>query len=150
MAEIDVARWCRGETSTQGRHQKSQDGSQMPTRIVNDNNFPSLLKSGIVFVDWWAPWCGPCRIFGPIFERAADDNPEVVFAKVNAEEHPDLAVSFGIRAIPTLMIFRDGIMVFSQAGAVGEETLQVLADRVKDLDMEQVRAKLAAHAKMQN
>jgi thioredoxin 1 len=73
-----------------------------------------------------------------------------VFAKVNAEEHPDLAVSFGIRAIPTLMIFRDGIMVFSQAGAVGEETLQVLADRVKDLDMEQVRAKLAAHAKMQN
>jgi thioredoxin 1 len=122
----------------------------MPTRIVNDNSFPSLLKSGIVFVDWWAPWCGPCRVFGPIFEKAADHNPEVVFAKVNAEEHPDLAVSFGIRAIPTLMIFRDGIMVFSQAGAVGEETLQVLADRVKDLDMEQVRAKLAAHAKMQN
>ena len=122
----------------------------MPTRIVNDNNFPSLLKSGIVFVDWWTPWCGPCRIFGPIFEKAADDNPEVLFAKVNAEEHSDLAVSFGIRAIPTLMIFRDGIMVFSQAGAVGEETLQVLADRVKDLDMEQVRTKLAAHAKMQN
>jgi thioredoxin len=81
----------------------------MATRIVNDNNFPSLLKSGIVFVDWWAPWCAPCRIFGPIFERVADHNPEVVFAKVNAEEHPDLAVSFGIRAIPTIMIFRDGI-----------------------------------------
>ena len=88
----------------------------MPTQTVNDENFPSLLKRGIVFVDWWAPWCGPCRVFGPIFDRVADQNPEVVFAKVNAEEHPDLAVSFGIRAIPTLMIFRDGILVFAQAG----------------------------------
>ena len=122
----------------------------MPMRNVNDEDFPALLKSGIVFVDWWAPWCGPCRVFGPIFERVADKNPGVVFAKVNAEEYPDLAVSFGIRAIPTLMKFREGILVFSQAGAMPEEVLHALAGRVRDLDMEQVRAKLAAHARMEN
>jgi thioredoxin len=122
----------------------------MRTRTVNDEDLADLLKSGIVFVDWWAPWCAPCRVFGPIFDKVADQNPEVVFAKVNAEEHPDLAVSFGIRAIPTLTIFRDGILVFAQAGAVPERVLNTLADRVKDLDMDLVRAKLAAHAKMQN
>jgi thioredoxin len=122
----------------------------MPTQTLNDENLAALLKSGIVFVDWWAPWCGPCRVFEPIFERVAERNPEAVFAKVNAEEHPDLAVSFGIRAIPTLMVFRDGILVFSQAGALPEETLQTLAARVKDLDMDRVRAEVAARAKMQN
>jgi thioredoxin len=122
----------------------------MRTRTVNNENLADLLKSGIVFVDWWAPWCAPCRVFGPIFDKVADQNPEVVFAKVNAEEHPDLAVSFGIRAIPTLTIFRDGILVFAQAGAVPERVLSTLAERVKDLDMDLVRAKLAAHAKMQN
>jgi len=122
----------------------------MPTQTANEENLASVLRSGIVFVDWWAPWCGPCRVFGPIFDRVAEQNPEVVFAKVNAEEHPDLAVSFGIRAIPTLMIFRDGILVFVQAEAVPEEALQALASRVKDLDMDKVRAKLAEHAQMQN
>jgi thioredoxin 1 len=122
----------------------------MPTQTVNDENMAALLKRGIVFVDWWAPWCGPCRTFGPIFEKVAERNPEVVFAKVNAEEHPDLAMSFGIRAIPTLMVFRDGILVFAQVGAIPEEALQALAGRVKDLDMDRVRAQVAAHAKMQN
>ncbi|MGB8299201.1 MAG: thioredoxin family protein [Polyangia bacterium] len=122
----------------------------MPMQNVNEQDFPALLKNGIVFVDWWAPWCGPCRVFGPIFERVADKNPGVVFAKVNAEEYPDLAMTFGIRAIPTLMIFRDGILVFAQTGAMPEEALEALAGRVKDLDMAQVRAKLAAHNKLQN
>ena len=122
----------------------------MPTQTVNDENMAALLKRGIVFVDWWAPWCGPCRTFGPIFEKVAERNPEVVFAKVNAEEHPDLAMSFGIRAIPTLMVFRDGILVFAQVGAIPEEALQALAGRVKDLDMDRVRAQVAAHAKMKN
>jgi thioredoxin 1 len=122
----------------------------MLTQTVNDDDFAALLRRGIVFVDWWAPWCAPCLVFGPVFERVAERNPEVVFAKVNAEEHRDLAATFGIRAIPTLMIFRDGILVFSQAGAIPEATLNVLAGRVKELDMEEVRAKLATHAKMQN
>ena len=122
----------------------------MPTQTLNEENLAALLKNKIVFVDWWAPWCLPCRLFGPIFEKVADKNPEVVFAKVNAEEYPDLAASFGIRAIPTLMIFREGILVFSQAGAMPEETLNTLAGRVKDLDMEEVRARLAAHVRMQN
>ena len=73
----------------------------MPTQTLNEENLAALLKNKIVFVDWWAPWCLPCRLFGPIFEKVADKNPEVVFAKVNAEEYPDLAASFGIRAIPT-------------------------------------------------
>jgi thioredoxin 1 len=122
----------------------------MATYNVDDENFPSLIKTGIVFLDWWAPWCGPCRTFGPVFDKVAEQNPEVVFAKVNADEHPELAVSFGIRSIPTLMIFRDGILVFAQTGAMPEEALQALAGRVKELDMDVVRAKLAAHSKLPN
>jgi thioredoxin len=122
----------------------------MPAQIVNGENFGSLLKKGIVLVDWWAPWCGPCRIFAPIFEKVADQYPGLLFAKVDADEHADLAVSFGIRAIPTLMIFRDGILVFRQVGAVSEETLQTLASRVQELDMEQVRTKLAEQIHLQN
>jgi thioredoxin len=94
-------------------------------------------------VDWWAPWCAPCRVFGPVFDRVAQQNPEAVFAKVNADEHPDLAMSFGIQSIPTLMIFRDGILVYAQAGAMSEEALSVLAARVKELDMDIVRSMMA-------
>jgi thioredoxin len=124
----------------------------MATYKLNAENLPSLLKRGIVFVDWWAPWCGPCRIFGPVFDKVAEQNPEVVFAKINADEDPELALSFGIQSIPTLMIFRDGILVFAQTGVMPEEALQALAGRVKELDMDVVRAKLAAHAqaKMSN
>jgi thioredoxin 1 len=122
----------------------------MATQTADNQSFPSLLKQGIVFVDWWAPWCGPCRTFSPIFDKVAQQNPEVVFVKINADENPDLALSFGIRSIPTLMIFRDGIMVFSQTGVLPEEALQVLAGRVKELDMVHLRAKFAEHIKRQN
>jgi thioredoxin len=119
-------------------------------QVADETNFTTLLKSGIVFVDWWAPWCAPCRVFGPVFDRVAQQNPEATFAKVNADEHPDLAMSFGIQSIPTLMIFRDGILVYVQAGAMSEETLSVLASRVKELDMDVVRSMIAQHESRPN
>jgi thioredoxin len=118
--------------------------------IADTKSLASILKTGIVFVDWWAPWCAPCMQFGPIFDRVAEQNPEAVFAKVNADEHPDMAMSFGIQSIPTLMIFRDGILVYAQPGALSEEALRILAARVKELDMDVVRSKLVQHESRTN
>ena len=118
--------------------------------IADRKSLATLLKTGIVFVDWWAPWCAPCRLFGPIFDRVAEQNPEAVFAKVNADEHPELAMAFGIQSIPTLMIFRDGILLYAQPGAMSEEALRVLAAKVKELDMDVVRSKLAKHESRTN
>jgi thioredoxin 1 len=118
----------------------------MAPTVLNQATFKDQIKSGIVLVDFWAPWCGPCRAFGPIFERAAEQNPDVVFAKVNTEDEPDLAIDYDIQAIPTLMAFRDGLLVFEQAGALPGHSLQKLVDQVKQLDMDQVRSELQAHA----
>jgi thioredoxin 1 len=116
-----------------------------PTMLTNAT-FKDDVKSGIVLVDFWAPWCGPCRAFAPIFERAADENPDVVFGKVNTEDEPDLAIEYGIQAIPTLMAFRDGLLVFEQAGALPGHALQKLIDRIKTLDMDKVRGEVPAHS----
>jgi len=113
---------------------------------LTEVSFAETTKKGIVLVDFWAPWCGPCRAFGPIFEKAANENADVTFCKVNTEDEPDLAVSYGIQAIPTLMVFRDGVQVFEQAGAVPGHALQKLIDQVKTLDMDKVRSELHAHA----
>jgi thioredoxin len=119
-------------------------------QVADAKTFTTLLKNGIVFVDWWAPWCAPCTAFGPVFDRVAEKNPGAVFAKINADEHPDLAMSFGIQSIPTLMVFRDGILVYAQAGAMSEEALSVLASRVKELDMAVVRSMIARHESRTN
>ena len=100
-------------------------------------------KGGIVLVDWWAPWCGPCRSFAPNFEAVAEANPDVTFAKVNTDEEQELAGAFQIRSIPTLMVFRDKVLLFSQAGALPKSALEELVQKVRAVDMDAVRAEIA-------
>lgn len=114
----------------------------MTTQLTQET-FSQTVKQGIVLVDWWAPWCGPCRAFAPVFERAAAKHADVMFAKVDTEAEPLLAATFQITAIPTLMAFRDGVLVFEQAGALPPAALDRLVDVVRGLDMDDVRRELA-------
>lgn len=117
----------------------------MATVELNFTAFGEVVTSpGIVFVDFWAEWCGPCRQFGPIFEAASDANQDIVFAKVDTEEHKDLAGALEISSIPTLMVFRDGIMLYNRAGALPAPMLDELVAAVRNVNMDEVRAELAA------
>jgi len=100
-------------------------------------------KEGITLVDFWAEWCGPCKTFGPIFEKASEDHPDIRFAKVDTEAQQELAGMAGITSIPTLMIFRDGILLFNQAGALPAPALEELVGKVKEIDMSEVHAEIA-------
>ena len=109
----------------------------------------SVLKDGIVLVDWWASWCGPCRMFAPVYEAASEEHLDITFAKVDTEAEQSLSAAAGITSIPTLMAFRDGILVFRQPGALPAPALQQVIDAVRDLDMDEVRAHVAAEAAAQ-
>ena len=116
----------------------------MATIDLTMDNFENTIEdNGIVLIDFWAEWCGPCKSFAPVFQSASDAHPDIVFAKCDTEQERDLAAQFGIRSIPTLAIFREKILLFSQSGALPESTLEEIISKVRELDMEDVRTQIA-------
>jgi thioredoxin 1 len=118
----------------------------MATRALGSDTFEATVaESDIVLIDFWAEWCGPCRMFGPIFEQASEQHPDIVFAKVDTEAESDLAAAFGIMSIPTLMVVRDQVVLYSQPGALPATALEDLIRQVREINMDEVRAQLSEH-----
>jgi len=113
--------------------------------ITADNFKDTIEKNGIVLLDFWAEWCGPCRAFAPVFEKSSDTHKDVVFGKIDTEAQQELAGAAGIQAIPTLMLFRDGILLFRESGALPPAALEELVTQAKGLDMEKVKKEIAEH-----
>ena len=117
--------------------------ARMATVEVTEKNFEETIEKGLVLVDWWAEWCGPCRRFAPVYEEASGRHPDIVFGKVDTEAQPSLAGEFGIRSIPTIMAFRDGILLFAQPGSLPGEVLDELIGKLREVDMDEVRRRVA-------
>jgi thioredoxin 1 len=116
----------------------------MATVELTAENFAEKVGGeGITLVDFWASWCGPCRMFAPVYERVSEDNPDITFGKVDTEAEQLLAMEFNIRSIPTLMIVRDGVPLYSEPGALPQQALEDLIKQARELDMDEVRAKVA-------